>query len=116
MRGQHGSIAEDIVVCGTSRVERVRLGRQEELMTTSATKRWYFWLIAAAVLFVIGIGALVVLGDGLTESGQEDTSLVSGLAWLVWLLSWIGAVVSAVIGIGLGIGQARSGSGAPADS
>jgi hypothetical protein len=85
-------------------------------MTTSATKRWYFWLVGAAVLFLIGIGALVVLGDGLTESGQEDTSLVSGLAWLVWFLSWIGAIVSAVMGIVLGIGQARAGSDAPADS
>jgi hypothetical protein len=85
-------------------------------MTTSATKRWYFWLVGAAVLFVIGIGALLVLGDGLTESGQEDTGLVSGLAWLVWFLSWIGAVVSAVIGIGLRIGQARAGSETPAGS
>jgi hypothetical protein len=85
-------------------------------MTTNATKRWHFWLAGAAVLFVVGIGALVVLGDGLTESGQEDTSLLSGLAWLVWFLSWIGAVVSAVIGMGLGIGQARAGSDASADS
>jgi uncharacterized membrane protein YhaH (DUF805 family) len=85
-------------------------------MTTSATERWYFWLVGAAVLFVIGMGALVILGDGLTDSGQEDTSLVSSLAWLVWFLSWIGAVVSAVMGIWLGIGRARAGSEASADS
>jgi hypothetical protein len=85
-------------------------------MTTSATKRWYIWLVGAAVLFVIGIGALVVLGYGETAAGREDTSLVAGLAWLVWLLSWIGAIVSVVIGIGLGIGRARAGSDAAADS
>lgn len=84
-------------------------------MTTGAKERWYFWLVAAAVLFVIGLGALVVLGDGLTATGEEDTGLVSGLAWLVWFLSWIGALVSAVFGIGLGIGRARAGSDAQAD-
>jgi hypothetical protein len=75
-------------------------------METGATKRWYFWLIVGAVLFVLGLGALVVLGDGETATGQEDTSLLNGLAWLVWLLSWIGAVGCVGVSIAKGIGRA----------
>jgi hypothetical protein len=35
--------------------------------------RWYFWFVAAVVLFAVGIGALVVLGDGKTATGEDDT-------------------------------------------
>jgi 4-amino-4-deoxy-L-arabinose transferase-like glycosyltransferase len=84
-------------------------------METSVMQRWYFWLVAAAVLLIIGFGALAILGDGKTATGQDDTSLIAGLAWLVWLLSWIGSIVSVVIAIAKGIGQARAGD-ATADS
>lgn len=55
----------------------------------------------------------MVLDDGETATGQEDTSLLSGLAWLVWLLSWIGALVSVGVSIAMGIGQSRAGSDTP---
>ena len=66
------------------------------------TARWYLWLVAALILFVVGLGALVVLGDGQTAAGEDDTSLIAGLAWFAWLLSWLGAVTSAGLGIVFG--------------
>jgi hypothetical protein len=66
------------------------------------TMRWYLWFVVAAVLLAIGFGALVVLGDGETATGEDDTSLLNGLAWLAWILSWFGAIVSAGYGIFLG--------------
>jgi hypothetical protein len=68
-------------------------------MTGNLTSRSYFWLVAAAVLFGIGVGALVVLGDGKTASGEDDTSLLNGVAWLAWPVSWGGALIS--LGLGL---------------
>ena len=65
------------------------------------TMRWYLWL-AAAVLFAIGIGALEVLGDGQTATGEDDTSLLNGLAWITWMLSWAAAAITFVYGTGLG--------------
>ena len=84
-------------------------------MATSVMQRWYFWLVAAAVLFIIGFGALAILGDGETATGQDDLSVLASLAWFVWLLSWIGAIVGVVMAIAKGIGQARAGD-ATADS
>ncbi len=66
------------------------------------TAGWYKWLIAAPVLFVIGLGALVVAGDGQTATGEDDTSLLAGLAYLGWILGWLGAVISTGVGIVLG--------------
>lgn len=66
------------------------------------TMRWYLWFGAAVVLFAIGVGALVVLGDGKTATGEDDTSLLNGLAWFAWILSWFGAVISVGLGIVLG--------------
>ena len=66
------------------------------------TSRWYLWLVAASILFVIGFGALVVLGDGQTATGEDDTSLISSLAYLAWILSWFAAVISAGIGVVFG--------------
>jgi cytochrome bd-type quinol oxidase subunit 2 len=93
----------------------LREGRKRLMAKRDAT-RWYVWLAAAAVLVVIGFGALVILGDGETATGQEDESLLNSLAWLVWLVSWIGAAVTAVMAIAIGIGQARSRDHDPADS
>ncbi len=67
-----------------------------------ASRRWYLWLIASLVLFVIGLGALVLLGDGETATGSEDTSVVAGLAWFAWTLGWLGAAVSLTLGVVLG--------------
>ena len=55
------------------------------------------------MLFAIGLGALAVLGDGKTATGEDDTSLLSELAYLSWLLSWLGAIVS----IGMGVVRIR---------
>ena len=75
----------------------------EKMKRTVATMQWYYWFIAAAVLFVIGLGALAVLGDGETATGEDDTSLVNGLSYFAWLLSWLGAIVS----IGMGVVRIR---------
>jgi len=85
-------------------------------MATRDATRWYVWLATAAMLAVIGFGALVVLGDGETATGQDDESLLNSLAWLVWIVSWVGAAVTAVMAIAIGIGQARSRSSAPPGS
>ena len=62
--------------------------------------------MAAVVLFVIGLGALAVLGDGETATGEDDTSLVNGLSYFSWLLSWLGAIISVGMGV-VGIRKAN---------
>jgi hypothetical protein len=71
--------------------------RLEALMKTrkAILSNWFVWIVAAAVLFMMGLGALVVMGDGETAIGEEDNGLVNGLAWLGWVLSWGAAVFSA---------------------
>ena len=66
------------------------------------TARWHQWLFAAVFLSALGFGALVVLGDGQTATGEDDTGLINGLAWLTWMFSWLGAVISAGFGVFLG--------------
>ena len=66
------------------------------------TARWYLWLVAAPILFVIGLGALVILGDGQTATGEDDTGLIGSLAYFAWILSWLGAVISTGMGIVFG--------------
>ena len=77
-------------------------GRPTRPHPADITTRWYLWLAAAPVLFTIGLGALVLLGDGQTATGEDDTSLIAGLAYLAWILSWLGAVITAGMGIVLG--------------
>jgi hypothetical protein len=68
----------------------------------SRTWDWYVWFGAAALLFSVGVGALVVLGDGQTATGEDDTSLWSGVAWITWMLSWAGSAITFAFGTGLG--------------
>ena len=63
------------------------------------TDRWYLWLLGAVLLLATGFGALVVLGDGKTATGEDDTSLGNGLAYFTWPLSWLGAAGSGVLGL-----------------
>ena len=51
------------------------------------TRRWYLWLVAAAVLFGIGWIPLVVEGGDLTWG------------YFIWVLSWLGAIVAAGVGV-----------------
>jgi hypothetical protein len=67
-----------------------------------ASRRWYLWLIASLVLFAVGFGALVVLGDGETATGDDDTSVIVGLAWFGWVLGWLGAIITLAFGVALG--------------
>lgn len=73
---------------------------------------WYLWFVAAVMLFAIGVGALVVLGDGVTGAGEDGVSLMGllrrpttatgathTLAYSTWLLSWLGSIVCIAIGI-----------------
>jgi hypothetical protein len=87
-----------VVIDALSTAPRMRL---ETLMRNrkAILSSWYLWIAVAAVLFMIGLGALVVMGDGETAIGEEDTGLVNGLAWLGWILSWIAAVISAGWGV-----------------
>ena len=90
-----------------------------KMKTTISAMRWYHWSGVAAVLFAIGVGALVVLGDGETATSEDGTSLLNllrrptsatgithTLAYSVWLLSWLGAIVS----IGIGVVRIRKAS------
>lgn len=81
----------------------------EKMKRTIATMGWYHWFVAAVVLFVIGLGALAVLGDGETATGEDDTSLVNGLSYFAWLLSWLGAI----IGVGMGVVGIRKANQSP---
>ena len=63
------------------------------------TDRWRLWLLGAVLLVAIGFGALAVLGDGKTATGEDDTSLLNGLAYFTWLLSWLGAAGSGLLGL-----------------
>lgn len=56
------------------------------------------WLVAL-ILFALGFGAPVVLGDVKTETGEDDTGLVNGVAYLTWILSWLAAAGGAVVGV-----------------
>ena len=87
-------LAFRVVIDALSTAPRMRL---ETLVQNrkAILSYWYLWIAAAAVLFMIGLGALVVMGDGQTATGEEDTGLVNGLAWLGWILSWGAAVISA---------------------
>jgi hypothetical protein len=62
--------------------------------------RWYRWLITAVVLFLGGFGTLM-LADVLYPS-EQDASLIGGLLFFTWLLSWAAAAATAAIGIALG--------------
>lgn len=55
-------------------------------------RRWYLWLAVAAVLFLVGFSMLLT---------AEDNEL-SSVAWAVWILSWLGAAITATVGVGLG--------------
>jgi hypothetical protein len=91
----------------TTRKSAKRVGGPVAHDEADMTLRWYLWFGVAALLFAIGVGALVVLGDGKTATGEDDTGLVNGLAWLSWLLSWFGALASAGYGIVLGSRRVR---------
>jgi hypothetical protein len=65
----------------------------------TAGVRWYWWLITAIVLFAAGFGTLI-LADVIIAEG--DVSVIGGLMWLTWLLTWAAAAATAAIGIALG--------------
>jgi len=73
----------------------------EKVERTIVAMRWHHWFVAAAVLFAFGIGALVVLNETETTGGGEDDTgtLLNSLAWLGWMLSWLGAIVSVGMGV-----------------
>ena len=68
-------------------------GRDRPIATTdpAITRRWWMWLAAGAVAFLIGLATVAIDGD-------DD---LSPAAWATWLISWASAIVLAVIGIGL---------------
>ena len=53
--------------------------------------------MAAAVLFVVGL-VTIASAEALLDMDDEN-NVFGGLAWLVWVLSWLGAMVTGGIGI-----------------
>jgi hypothetical protein len=68
--------------------------------TSPAGTRWHWWLITAVVLFLAGFGTLM-LAD-IIDPSEQDESLIGGLMFFTWLLSWAAAAATAAIGIALG--------------
>jgi hypothetical protein len=63
-----------------------------------AVGTWWRWLIAAAVLAGAGFAVLAAedyLGD---RGSEQEPTVLGGVAWLLWSLSWLGAAVTAVVG------------------
>lgn len=105
-----GSEAIAVLVVALAAIVAIQARRHDQPIASEVKdwgNRWYLWVAAAAVLFVVGVGALAVVGDGETASGAEDTSVVNGLAWLAWMLSWVGAAISAAMGVFLGAQRVR---------
>jgi hypothetical protein len=55
--------------------------------------RWFLWVAAAAIAFVVGAAMLVTADDG-------DLSTA---AWVTFLVSWLAAAIIATIGVGLAV-------------
>ena len=102
MMGSEGGFVLVIALGALAALQYAGKDRPITANDPSTTRPWYLWLAAAAVLFAIGVGALVVLGDGETVTGQDDTSLLGALAWIIWMLSWAAAAITFVLGTGLG--------------
>lgn len=68
-------------------------GRDRPIAPTAprVTRRWWTWLAAGAIAFLVGLVAVAVDGDDDLSTG----------AWATWLISWATATVLAVIGISL---------------
>lgn len=60
---------------------------------------WQRWTLYALLLVALGFGALTVLGDGKTDTGEDDLSLLSSAAFLTWLASWALAIAAAAMGV-----------------
>jgi hypothetical protein len=75
----------------TSRSDEPRLSplRQQQV---DMTRHWFVWFGAAAALFAIGWLPLIF---------DDPESFTFG-GWLTWVLSWLGAIVTAGIGVVLG--------------
>jgi hypothetical protein len=89
-------------LAGTADVQNLQPPRPQ---AADPATRWYMWLVAALLLFLVGLGAAAILGDGQTASGEDDNSIIAGLAYLAWILSWLAAVISTGLGIVFGAKQ-----------
>ena len=56
--------------------------------------------ITAIVLFAVGFATLM-LAD-IIDPSEQDESLIGGLLFLTWLLTWAAAAATGTIGIALG--------------
>jgi hypothetical protein len=63
---------------------------------SQAGTRWYWWIVTAIALFVLGLSVLMFF-DGVDMSEQAE-----GLLYFTWLLSWAAAAATGTIGIALG--------------
>ncbi len=70
---------------------------------SALTERWYLWLAAAAALGGIGFIVLLVWPSVTPENCTEaNPCWQDSAAWAAWILSWMAALVSGVIGLILG--------------
>jgi hypothetical protein len=67
------------------------------------TRRWYWWLLASAALFGIGLLFPYFVFDEPTGVETEDDGGLLGIVlWMTWWGSWLVALVAAGLGVILG--------------
>jgi hypothetical protein len=64
---------------------------------------WWRCLILAVVLTAIGFGVLHAAGSLYDSGSESEPTVLGGVAWLLWMLSWAAAAISGAIGVILGI-------------
>jgi hypothetical protein len=66
---------------------------------------WWRWLILAALFAAAGF-AVLYAGDYLGgQDSEEEPTVLGGVVWLLWSLSWLAAAVTAAVGVVLAVMQ-----------
>jgi hypothetical protein len=74
--------------------DQVLVERRAHLMDV-----WWRWLLLAAALAAIGLGVLYAGEElGYTDT-ESDPTVLGGIVWLLWMLSWAAAAITAAIGV-----------------
>jgi hypothetical protein len=80
----------------------IALDRRHAEKRAQAVGTWWRWLVLAAGFTALGF-AVLIAEDHLGNAGsEEEPTVIGGVAWLLWSLSWLGA---AVVGFVLAVSQ-----------